>query len=163
MRASIMGIILLIALIQPTAAQSPDQTLSRFRAFRFSGQMVECQSGRLTATAVEGLMATGQRIQIPRSDITKIEIASGSKGAKYAILGALTGAGTAGLAILTVEADPNRELLTDRVGPMVAGLTIGGAAIGFLIGATRSNWQTLPLPSVDPVGGRFSLTFRIPL
>ncbi len=144
---ALVALMLLLAL--PCLAQDDPIELDRFRMLLYSGLHMEGSNGLLTATEFTGTNKDGDEIRLARNEIKLLDVAGASKTGQYAVIGALSGLATAGIAILNVQADPNYELDSSRVVPVTAVLVGIGALVGAGFGANAREWNNLPLtPSV---------------
>ena len=99
--------------------------------------------------------ATGRRLSIPTSDVEWV-----SHKKNMVVWGAVTGGGLmllSGLAAYAqVEADPYLETRSNA-GTVIAGLTLGGAVVGALIGSAFSTEKTVYEK------GRFKVSLALPM
>ena len=80
------------------------------------------------------------------SDVRYIAVKNGTYAGRYAAIGGGFGLLSAIYGVLSVKNDPTLDDSDVNWTPFVVGFTAGGAALGALIGATKSKWKILYIP-----------------
>jgi hypothetical protein len=146
MRATALAFAVIILALGAATASAQDRQFDRFRVVLPSGALVEGSHGVLDGAALTWTASDGTTKRVPRAEIQALEITNGNKAKKWALLGALIGA-SAGLALLQADSQLEgtfgayHESQTARFSVIAAGLTVGGAGLGALFGASRKTWS----------------------
>jgi hypothetical protein len=130
------------------ASDSAAQTTLEFHAFRAvtkDGTRLDGREGVLTSNELRATAGDGTMLHIPREDLDLLDLQNGSRVTKYAVAGAVAGGLVSVGAILSVEANPDYELRTDRVLPFTAGLIAVGALVGAIVGSNQKVWKNVEL------------------
>lgn len=160
-RLSATALLLLAASASASRSQEPARPLSRFRALLRTGEHIEGRGGVFTATTLRGRLRDGRDISIATTDVTALDVRTGSQMLKGAAVGAGFSALTAALAILAVENDPTLETEGTTFGGVFVGFTIAGALIGAAVGSRFDQWDHVALGlSPSPNRARLGLSFR---
>ncbi|MCG6957329.1 MAG: hypothetical protein LJF04_15170 [Gemmatimonadetes bacterium] len=125
-------------------AQENRQTFERFRLLLATGERVDGRDGVLTDTAFRGMRGSGE-INVSLGDIRSLDISSGSQAGKGLAIGLGVGLVSALAGILSAAADETRTLDTSKILPVAVGLTVGGGALGLLVGSRYPKWERLSL------------------
>jgi hypothetical protein len=164
----IRGIVLLCAvtlLASDARGQDSSKVFSRFRALVQSADTIDGVDGRLTANALHGQRVDGRSVNVPRAQVSKLEIVDGNQLWLGAGAGALLGVGITALAVGGAMADTTRQGSLDwnRAGMALTVLTGSGAVIGAIIGARSPRWRTVNLAvSATPSSRRLGLVLGSP-
>jgi hypothetical protein len=124
-----------------------DREFGAFRAVTVDGDRIDGKAGTLSGAELQAVDRSNNPIRVSLSELEVLDIQTGSKSAKYGLVGGLCGALLVGGAIAEVESDPDYELRGERVLP-VSLVTVGvGALVGAVIGHNRQTWEHVELHS----------------
>ncbi len=159
---------IIFVVLSTSAAAQEEVLLDKFQVIIRSGEL-EGVEGVLDGTSLQGYKLDGTPINIPRNEIRNLYAYKGSKAGPYALAGAGFGFLTSLLGVLSAygesAGDPYREVKEDRIVPIVAGFTVGGALIGGLIGLGHKTMERVPVrgrPSISSRNGGVQLAFSVP-
>jgi hypothetical protein len=151
-----------LTLIQTISPQNSNQSFNKYRALLNSGERVEIEKGLLTDTALVNY-SNNKPKEILLSDIRALDRRAGSHAIKGLLIGGGIGLLSSLYAVLEIQADPNRKL-KDNAGEIFAGITVGCAAVGLLVGSLYDDWESVPLKTklnADFYNGNYQLSLKI--
>lgn len=132
----------LVALLTATACCAQDtQELSKGRLTTTDARLVRFASARLDATTLSYEPGHGDASQqMPLDQVLRVEVEHGNNGAKFALMGGLSGLAGALLGVNTTSSDV--EVSSSTKTTIVAAMTGLCVVIGYAVGAGQKVYET---------------------
>lgn len=168
MRLFRMCFVFLLVIVAEGVSAQNEVPLNRFRVVTRTGT-TDGVEGILLESELKGKSLTGEDLIIPRTEIRNLYAFKGTMAGNYALKGAGIGLLASLLGVLSAyeeeSSNPYSEVDDNRVMPIVAGFTAGGALIGAMVGSGKKVLERVPLKaeprvSVRPGDVKLSLAWR---